>query len=166
VKLVFAYECYADRDVLRFLRETVKRPLEDSHKFGQGAVVNALLVKKTVRVGMVDEDPRSSHHRLRDDMAVLRTTADFELRESDGRYLAILKPELEAAFLRSITLLRIKTSLPDDSSTLRRVLQERNSSLHDVFIRTLRQLYAEARERGKSIFLTDLVAMLEKVPRE
>lgn len=166
MKLVFGYECYADRDVFRFLHQAVSRPMKDFHGYGQGDVVNALLVKKTVTLGMVDEDPRSTHHPLRDAMKVVRTIEDFQLRESNGRYLAILKPELEGAFLRSARLLGIETSLPEDAPTLRRVLLRPNSSLHDVFIRTLGQLNEEARERGQSIFLTELVAMLERVPRE
>ena len=138
-------------------------PLEDSHKFGQGAVVNALLVKKKVTVGMVDEDPRRTHHPLRDAMKVVRTIDDFELRESEGRYLAILKPALEGAFLRAVRLLSIQTSLPSDPRTLRRVLAQPESHAHVVFLQTLARLYSTAEARGQSIFLTELVSTLQKV---
>lgn len=164
MKLVLAYECYADRDVFRFLRETVKRSLKDFHAYGQGDVVNALLVKKTVTFGMVDEDPRSTHHPLRDAMRVVRTVEDFELRESQGLYLAILKPELEQAFVRASRLLTVESSLPKDPSSLRRSLLRPNSSLHDSFVQALRQLYRAAREKKQAIFLTELVSMFDRVP--
>ena len=166
MKLVFGYECYPGHDVFHFLREASSRPMKGFHGFGQGDVVNALLVKKTVTLGMVDEDPRSTHHPLRDAMKVVRTIEDFELRESQGRYLAVLKPELEEAFIRASKLLGVDTSLPKDPSSLRRSLLRPNSSSHDTFVQALRQLHAEAKARRQAIFLTELVAMIEKVPNK
>ncbi len=165
MKLVFGYECYPDRDVFLFLRRTVGRAMKEFHGYGQGDVVNALLVKKTVAVGMVDEDPRSTHHRLRGAMKVVRTIDDFELRESEGRYLAIVKPELEAAFIRASQILGVDLSLPKDPSSLRRALLRQNSSSHDTFIEALSQLHAAARARRQAIFLTELIAMIERVPK-
>lgn len=162
MKLVFAFECYADRDVFRFLGEAGPRPLKELHAFGQGEVVKALATGKAA-IGMVDEDPRRTHHRLRDAMRVVRTTADFELRESGGRYLGVLRPELEGCFLRAADFLGIRTALPREAPELRRLLGRPNSSAHDAFIRGLRQVYAEAQPRGASNFLTELVAMLERV---
>ena len=112
---------------------------------------------------MVDEDPRRTHHPLRDAMKVVRTIDDFELRESEGRYLAILKPALEGAFLRAVRLLSIQTSLPSDPRTLRRVLAQPESHAHVVFLQTLARLYSTAEARGQSIFLTELVSTLQKV---
>ena len=164
MKLVFGYECFADRDVLRFLRQATGRQVKDFHGFGQGDVLNALLVKRTITLGMVDEDPRSTHHRLRDSMTVVRATKDFELRESQGRYLAILKPELEEAFVNASKLLGVETRLPKEPSSMRRVLLPPGSASHKVFVQALVDLHAEAKARRQTIFLTELIAMIEKVP--
>lgn len=163
MKLVFAFECYADRDVFRFLRETGSLPLKELHAFGQGEVVKAIATGKAT-IGMVDEDPRRTHHRLRDAMRVVRTTGDFELRESSGRYLGVLRPELEGCFLRAANLLGIRTKLPREAPELRRLLNRPNSSAHGTFVNSLGQIYAEARSRRESNFLTELAEMLERVP--
>lgn len=166
MKPVFGYECYADRDVFRFLRQATGRPMKDFHGYGQGDVLNALLVKRTIALGMVDEDPRSTHHRLRDSMKVVRATKDFELRESQGRYLAIVKPELEEAFVNACKLLGVVSSLPRDPSKMRRALLPPSSSSHNLFVQELLQLHAEATARRQEIFLTELIAMIEKVPNQ
>lgn len=162
MKLVFAFECYADRDVFRFLREVGAPPLKELHAFGQGEVVKALFTRKAT-IGMVDEDPRRMHHRLRDAMRVIHTTVDFELRENNGRYLGVLRPELEGCYLRAAELLGIRSTLPREAPELRRLLGRPNSSAHDTFVRSLEQVFKEARSRGESNFLTELVAMLERV---
>jgi hypothetical protein len=109
VSRVFAYECYADGALFQFLKSVGNVPIRGLHPYGQGEVVNALLIKRTAEIGMVDEDPRSTHHPLRDRMRVVHAIEDFELREQEGRYLGILKPELEECYLRAVNLLRLET---------------------------------------------------------
>jgi hypothetical protein len=102
VTTVFAFECFADQDVFLFLRDERKLTVSGLHSYGQGAVVTSVLTKRRAVVGMVDEDPRSTHHRLRDQMQVILSTSSLELRMREDRYLIIVKPELEECFLRSM----------------------------------------------------------------
>lgn len=95
---VFAYECYGDEDVFRFLRDECRLPIRNSHGFGQGDVVNAVFVKQTADVGMVDEDPFSSHHSARDKAQVVSTTDDLILCRQGNRHLIIVKPDLRGVF--------------------------------------------------------------------
>ena len=71
---VFAYECYADDDVFHFLKDECKLSLRSFHGFGQGEVVNAVFVRQTADIGMVDEDPFSSHHSQRDKAQLVSET--------------------------------------------------------------------------------------------
>lgn len=77
--LRFEYECYADEDVVLFLRDHCRLPPRTRHSFGQGEVVNDLLKKDQAAIGMVDEDPGSSHHPLRDQMEVIQWKLSIEL---------------------------------------------------------------------------------------
>lgn len=43
---MFAYECFADADVFRFLKESCRLPLEGFHGFGQGPVVEAVTLAR------------------------------------------------------------------------------------------------------------------------
>lgn len=154
--LTFAYECYADEDVVLFLRDHRHLPLGKRHSFGQGEVVNDLLKKAHADIGMVDEDPGSSHHPLRDQMEVIHRTDDLEIRRKSGRHLVILKPELEDCFLRSMRRASLKTNLPSNPKELQKLLNLPKHPAHETFREELARLYGVAIARGIKTFITDL----------
>jgi hypothetical protein len=165
VTALFAFECFADQDVFLFLRDHCKLPLSGRHSYGQGEVINDVLVRKRALVGIVDEDPGSSHHPLRDQMELLQQTPDLELRRRDKRYLFILKPALEGCFLRCMKRVGLKPQVAGDASELERRLAnpEARHANHQRFRDDLRKLYDEARERKIATFLTELDDKLRTV---
>jgi hypothetical protein len=156
----FAYECYADEDVFYFLRDGCKLPIERLHGYGQGEVVNELLVRRRANLGMVDEDPLTTHHPLRDRMQVVSTTNDLELRKRDDRHLIIVKPDLENCFLRGARIARLESALPTRPQDLRRVLGIPDHPIHQVFRQELNTLHQESKKRGMQTFVTELESML------
>jgi len=163
VKLKFAYECYADQDVFFFLKDECKLPLDRFHGFGQGEVVNEVLVRRRADVGMVDEDPRSSHHGRRDTMDVVSETNDLQLRRSNDRHLIVVKPNLEQCFLRSMKRLDLPSTLGERPQDLRARLNLPKHSAHKGFQRDLSTLYQVSKERKVATFITELEELLRKL---
>jgi hypothetical protein len=130
---VFAYECYADGDVFRVLKGHCGLPLDGFHGFGQGPLVEAVLVKETADIGMVDEDPLSSHHRERDRMESVRESPSLEVRRRRGRHLLVVRPELETCVLRSMRLAGIPSQLGERPADLRTFLNLPMHPKHRIF---------------------------------
>jgi len=164
VTRTFAFECYADQDVVLFLRDDRGLPIRRFHASGQGGVINALLEKRKADLGMVDEDPLSSHHRLRDQMRVVSTTNDLELREQNGRYLIIVKPDLEECFRRCVARLDLESGLPKRSEELRTLLGIEGTRPHKVFRQELNTLYRESQRQRIQTFVTELEGILRSLP--
>ena len=160
--MVFAYECYADEDIFRFLRDECKLPLRGFHGFGQGEVINAVLVKQTAEIGMVDEDPFSSHHRQRDNTQVVSTTTDLIARRQGNRHLIIVRPDLEECFLRSMSRVNIESVLPRRAGELRSILNIPHHPKHQKFREELGALYRASKARPVETFVTEL----EKIVRD
>ncbi|GEM_PF-4006926 len=158
--LRFAYECYADEDVVLFLRDHCRLPPRTRHSFGQGEVVNDLLKKDQAAIGMVDEDPGSSHHPLRDQMEVIHRTEDLEIRRKSGRHLIILKPELEDCFLRAAKRIGLVTRLPANPKEMQKVLNLPNHPSHQIFRDELGELHKRATAKKISTFITDLESLV------
>lgn len=158
--LTFAYECYADEDVVLFLRDHCRLPLRTRHGFGQGEVVNNLLKKDQADIGMVDEDPGSSHHPLRDQMQVIHSTADVEVRRKSGRLLVIVKPELEDCFLRSVRRIGLVTRVPANPKETQKVLNLLNHPSHQIFRDELSELHKRVSVKKIGTFITDLESLV------
>ena len=155
----FAYECFADGDVLSFLQEDCGFPLKGFHAHGQGRVVEAVLVKRTAEIGMVDEDPFASHHSERDrGERVARIDLDFLRR--GAQHVFIIKPALEECFLRSTKRVGLASALPDRASELRAMLNIRGHSKHKVFREELAALRRESQARAIATFVTELEAFV------
>jgi hypothetical protein len=107
----FAFECFADREVARFLRLACGLRFKEIHAYSQGEVVNEVTERGRAIAGMVDEDPGRTHHRRRDAMAVISRTDDLEVRRGDNRHLVIVRPDLETCFLRSMDKLGLNCAL-------------------------------------------------------
>jgi hypothetical protein len=152
----FAYECYADGDICTFLRAQCNLPLAKQHSFSQGEVVNDVLIRDHADIGMVDEDPMSSHHRRRDTMQIIDSNEDLELRRSARRYLIILKPDLENCFIRSMRRVGLDSELPSESSELRAILNLPRHPKHRLFMEELGLLRERSRERKTPTFITRL----------
>ena len=157
---VFAYECYADHDIFLFLRDERGLALRGFHGFGQGEVVNAVFVKQTADVGMVDEDPFSSHHGERDKAQVVSTTNDLILCRQGSRHLIIVKSDLEDCFLRSMKRINLASNLPQRVSELRAMLNIPTHSKHRAFREELVALYRESKTRKVGTFVTELESVL------
>lgn len=160
---IFAYECYADEDVFQFLKDECKLPIRKHHAYGQGEVVNAVLVKRRADIGMVDEDPLSSHHSQRDQAQLISTTDNLVLRGQGDRYLIIVKPELEECFQRSMRIIGLRSSLPSRPEELRATLNISSHSKHKLFREELKTLYRESKARNVQTFVTDLENTLRKL---
>lgn len=152
----FAFECYADEDIFIFLRDQRRLPLRKFHGFGQGEVVNALLIRETAEIGMVDEDPGRSHHRERDNTVVVETTTELQMRRRGGRHLILLRPTLEECFLRGMRTLQLASRLPTRESDLHAILNVPNRAKHAQFREELEILYEESRGRRLETFITKL----------
>jgi len=162
VTLTFAFECYADEDVVIFLRKRCKLRLKGRHSYGQGEVVNDLLKTKQANVGMVDEDPGSSHHPLRDAMQVIHTAEDLEVRQKAGRHLIILRPELEDCFIRSMHRAAVPLTIPPTAKELQKVLNIPKHPSHGEFREQLEALHKAATTRHIPTFITDLEEVIRK----
>lgn len=156
----FAYECFSDEDVFYFLRDECKLSIKKLHGYGQGEVVNEVLVRKRANVGMVDEDPLSTHHPLRDHMQVVSTTNDLELRKQDDRHLIVIKPDLENCFLRCVKIIKLESKLPGRPEDLRRALGIPEHPTHQIFRQELKTLYQESKKRRVRTFITEIEGML------
>lgn len=144
----FAYECYADHDVYSFLVANCIPDLRPVHCFGQGEVVHPVLVRWSVSIGMVDEDPDSSHHRARDRASLLVDGTFVQVRELNGHVLAVVKPWLELSFLNSMRECGLKSDLGEDAKLIRLFLSTERGEKHAVFRRELKQLYEVSLSKG------------------
>jgi hypothetical protein len=160
VTKVCAYECYADEDVFYFLRDDCRLPIRHLHGYGQGDVVNAVFVNHTADVGMVDEDPFSSHHSQRDKAQLVSETNDLALCRQGNRHLIIVKPDLEECFLRSMQRVRLDSKLPRRAGELRAILNLPNHAKHKIFREELVALHRESKARNVGTFVTDLEAII------
>ena len=165
--MIFAYECFADKDVFITLRNECNLPLRAYHRSGQGQVINALFVEKKANIGMVDEDPSGAHHRLRDQASLVKKTSFLEVRKFEGRHLIILKPELEECFQKSMGIAGLSSTLPRPKE-LRPFLgiHDSNSHYHLEFRRELKTLYEISREQNTPTFITDLVDVIQEIIKE
>lgn len=159
----FAYECYADEDIILVLRDRFNIALRKRHSGNQGEVINDLLKSSLADIGMVDEDPGSSHHRLRDQMQVVHTTGDIEVRRMSGRHLIILKPELEDCFVNSMRRAALTTKLPSDPKDLQKVLNLPSHPSHKIFRDELGELHRVATARKVNTFITDLESIIRRL---
>ncbi len=130
------------------------------HSGSQGDVINDVFIRRKAEIGMVDEDPGKSHHRLRDEMHVVESRRDVELRRREDRHLIIIKPELEECFLRSMKRVDLDTKLPKRAGDLQSVLNLPNQPKHKAFQAELAQLYRTSREKNVPTFVTELADFL------
>ena len=159
-----AFECFADQDVCIHLRDSRGLRLKLMHEGGQGDVVNQVLVAKKASIGMVDEDPDSSHHRLRDQTELesdLR--GGVQVRQKDGRFLIIVRPELEECFIASAQRAGFKSSLPANPGELRRLLGIPGHPAHATFRSELGSLHQIATANRIPTLVTDLEDSLKRL---
>lgn len=163
---ILAYECFADHDVFLFLRETCGLPIRKRHSESQGEVINDVFKKEKADFGMVDEDPHSSHHRLRDMMQGVSKTIDLELRRMANRHLVLVKPDLEFCFRRCMGRVGLESELPTDPRELHRALGIPNPRhpIHIRFRQELGLLHQESRRRPVATFVTELEDIVRNLP--
>lgn len=163
MKLRFAFECYADEDVFYFLKDERNLSIERFHGFGQGEVVNELVLRWRADVGMVDEDPSSSHHGKRDIKQVVSESNDVQLRRWKDRHLIVVKPDLERCFLRSMERLDLEPTLGQRPQDLRARLNLPKHKAHQEFRADLSSLYQISRDRNVPSFITELEDIIRKL---
>ena len=161
-----AIECYADEDLVQVMAERGGLRLRGLHRYGQGQVVDAVLVRGTADVGIVDEDPGKSHHPARDRTEVVEATEDVVWRRRGERHLFVIKPDLEACFLRSSKRIgRRPKDLPNEPAELQRMLNRpRPSAEHAAFRRELAILRDDSDRKGKTTFVAELERMIRAIP--
>ena len=123
-------------------------------------MINDVFVKHRAEFGMVDEDPGKSHHQLRDQMHVVESRRDVELRRREGRHLIVIKPELEECFLRSMKRAGLDTELALNVRDLQAILNLPDHPKHRVFRAELARLYRTSRQKNVATFVTDLADVL------
>jgi hypothetical protein len=129
----------------------------------QGEVINDLLNRDRAQIGLVDEDPRSSHHRRRDGMRIVDDGDFVQLRVDKGKHLFLLKPNLEECFLRSMKEANIPSALGESFQEVHRKLGAKRSQAHKLFSEELKKMDAQSRNRT---FLNELEKLLTEVLRK
>jgi hypothetical protein len=157
---ILAVECFADEDVVAFVRDELKLSVKRLHSFSQGEVIKDVFLKNRAEIGIVDEDPGKTHHRLRDEMQVVSSTVDIEVRRRDGRHLIIIKPELEECFLRSMKRVGVDSKLPSNAGDLQAILNIGGDAKHETFREELALLHRTSRKKKMASFVTDLEDVL------
>lgn len=97
-------------------------------------------------------------------MRVVRATNDVEVREQDGRFLLIIKPDLEECFRRCMGRVGLESKLPGRADELRRGLGIPGTRLHQIFRQELDTLSQESRHRRIQTFVTDLEDTVRNLP--
>src|SRR3954468_7823478 len=151
-----AFECCADENLFRFLRGACKFSIEPFHAFGQGEVINSVLVKRTCHIGIVDEDPRGTRHRERDRARIVRQASSLEVRSNEAGSIIIIKPDLEHCFLRSLKLAGMSSALPARAEDIHGILNIPNTAKHRIFEQEFQSLYELSKERRISTLPTEL----------
>lgn len=160
--MVFAFKCYADRDVYAWVRLVLNLNLKSFHGGGQGEVINALINDKA-DVGMVDQDPFGPHHRERDNFQLVRSIVTAEVRRRGSKYLVVIKPELEQCFLHEIERLGLDSQLPNSAAELRTLLNIPEHRKHEALRTELAAVYQRGRERGLATFLSEVEAVIREL---
>jgi hypothetical protein len=159
----FAFECYGDQEVFRFLREQLDLALSPRHSYSQGEVINDLLVRRNASLGMVDEDRSASHHARRDSMKVIRSGVDIEHRCEGDRHLIVIKPDLERCFFNAMNRVGIKPTCAESPGKLHRLLAAPRGRPHHAFAADLRTLLDASRRRSVATFLTEIADALRGI---
>jgi len=149
---LFAVECFADEDVVAFVREELHLDIKRRHSFSQGEVIQDVFVRHLASIGMVDEDPGKSHHGLRDEMQRVFSGVQLDVRRRDARHLIIVKPELEDCFLDAMRRVGLESSLGTIARDLQTVLNIPKHPKHKIFQeRTRRAVQAIARKEDSNV---------------
>ena len=158
-----AVECFADFTLLEFLRDTCGiRALTDHHAHSQGEVIKAVFEKGRADAGIVDEDPGKSHHKLRDRTTLVRPGIDVDVQRLEGRFLFVVKPNLEVCFFRAMTRTK-QSSWFKDASQMHRILGVSSSREHPRFKEELRLLRDAGAKRNVPTFLSELEQGLKEI---
>lgn len=139
--------------------------IEGLHSGSQGNVINNLQ-KGLAEIGMVDEDPQSTHHPMRSQMQMVWKSNDLEHRVKRNQHLIIVRPDLESCFLRSAARIKIQTRLPGERKDLHRILAvEQDRSAHEAFRDALRQCYDRSHSSGTETFITELAKLIRDLTK-
>ena len=145
------------------MRDELKLNVRRLHSFSQGEVINDVFLRQKAEIGIVDEDPGKTHHKLRDTMQVVLSKADLELRRREGRHLVIIKPELEDCFLRSMKRIDVESELPSDARDLQAILNIGGNKKHETFRQELALLHRASQRKKQASFVTDLENVLRSI---
>jgi len=158
-----AFECYADADLVHFLRTQGQLDLRPFHAYGQGEVVKSVIVRGDRELGIVDEDPLATHHRDRDNTELVDATDSVELRRRGDRHLLVIKPDLERCFLKSMKLVGLESRLPQSFPDLHAALNVDRSLKHEIFRKELTALHEASRSRKQKTLVTDILDLICRV---
>ena len=169
MKPTFAWECFADTDVARCL--LIECGLDfhidpaDSHAHCQGNVVNHLFHEGKASFGMVDEDPKRSHHSTRDILTFVYRGAYLDWGVFEDKYLIVLKPELERCFLESMKTVELCSAMAKDPKTINEALGKRDHPWHKIFSDELALLYRKSQDTKTVTFITELEDAVREILR-
>lgn len=155
------YECWADRDIVEFLRNKCQLKFDSEHSFGQGNVVGTVERGKAW-LGIIDEDRNKSHHGARERATLIISMDYVDLYRLDKRFLVVVKPALEKAFLASMSRVNLHSEFPSDARAMKHMLNYPRSPWHTVFVKELGNLYESSRAFSVATLLTDLEACVRK----
>lgn len=165
--MIIAFECNADNDVVLFLKDKFKLPIEALHTFGQGEVINAVLNDKAF-LGIVDEDKNKSHHNERDKMKEVRSKTYTQLlkRENEDKYLIVVKPdELEVCFLECMRKHGLPSCIGNTPIEIKEKLRKKQSSYHQKFIEELGILFEKSKNSGIKTFIDEIEEIIQELSR-
>jgi len=102
VKLVFAFECFADEDIWHILVNECGLPLRKRHSESKGRVVTDTLRNFRAHLGLVDQDPGAVPPESLQQAKRVQFEGDVELRTLRDHYVLILRPRLEDCFMKGM----------------------------------------------------------------
>jgi hypothetical protein len=141
----------------------MKLPIESRHSGSQGDVINNLK-RGLAEIGMVDEDPGSTHHSMRSQMQTVTKSEDLEHRVKGDRHLIIVKPDLESCFLRTAGRIKMETGLPGGWKDLHRILAvQQDKKAHEAFRNALRSCYEHFKSSRRENFVSELVRITKEL---
>jgi hypothetical protein len=161
-----AFECFADEDLFWFLRDHCRQPLDGFHAYSKGNVINAVFVRRSSDIGLVDEDPLSAQHRELLKAELVQRTPSLDLRRHQDGNIIVVKPDLENCFRRSLKLVGMSSKLPSRPADMHAILNIPSAAKHKLFRSELASLHTASMERKTSTLVTELEEMVRKVLEE
>ena len=163
MKLVFAFECFADEDIWHILVNECGLPLRKRHSESKGRVATDTLRNFRAHLGLVDQDPGAVAPETLQQAKRVQFEGDVELRTLRDHHVLILHPRLEDCFMKGMRGVGLRSQLARTADELHRVLGTPSAYRHNLFREELRTLRTQAKRKRIPVFLIDLEKIVRRL---